>query len=94
MYFLPKILENIIQKYEYNYFFYISTHFNPNIYSSLFTVPQIIILGPPAAGKHSISKMVCNKLRTIHLTPENLIQESDLKLRDEAESFVQANKVT
>lgn len=45
------------------------------------------------AGKHSISKMVCGRLRTAHITPDNLVQEADLKLRDKAEEYIKANKV-
>ncbi|KAK7496967.1 hypothetical protein BaRGS_00011703 [Batillaria attramentaria] len=55
-------------------------------------VPQIMILGPPASGKRSISKMVCSKLRTAHLTAENLVQDSDIKLRDKAEKFIEKKK--
>ena len=44
--------------------------------------------GPPAAGKRSISKMVAAKLRCTHLTPENLVQEADLKLRDQVEAII------
>ncbi|KAK7094985.1 adenylate kinase 8-like [Littorina saxatilis] len=56
-------------------------------------VPQIMILGPPAAGKRSISKMVATKLRCTHLTPENLVQEADPKLRDQIEDLM-AKKAT
>lgn len=44
-------------------------------------VPQVIILGPPASGKKSISKLCANKLRTAHLTTENLIQESETDIK-------------
>ncbi|PVD22287.1 hypothetical protein C0Q70_18096 [Pomacea canaliculata] len=44
------------------------------------------------AGKHSISKMVCGRLRTAHITPDNLVQEADLKLRDKAEEYIKAKK--
>ena len=49
-----------------------------------FAVPQVIIIGPPASGKRSIGKMVCNKLRTAHLTPESIIEEADTGLKNEA----------
>ena len=50
-------------------------------------------MGPPASGKRTISKMVSNKLRTAHLTPENLIQDADSDLKTEAEVFVKKNEV-
>ena len=60
----------------------------------LISVPQIMILGPPAAGKRSISKMVAAKLRCTHLTPENLVQEADLKLRDQVEAIIASKNVS
>ena len=57
------------------------------------TVPQIVIMGPPASGKRTISKMVSSKLRTAHLTPENLINDADSDLKTEAEVFVKNNEV-
>ena len=59
----------------------------------LFPVPQIVIMGPPASGKRTISKMVSSKLRTAHLTPENLIADADSDLKTEAEAFVKRNEV-
>ena len=56
-------------------------------------VPQIVIMGPPASGKRTISKMVSNKLRTAHLTPDNLIQDADSDLKTEAQAFVKRNEV-
>ncbi|KAL8578917.1 hypothetical protein ACOMHN_001879 [Nucella lapillus] len=50
-------------------------------------VPQIMVLGPPAAGKRSISKMVATKLRCAHLTPDNLVQDADITLRDQIEAL-------
>ena len=57
------------------------------------SVPQILIMGPPASGKRTISKMVSSKLRTAHLTPENLIADADSDLKTEAEAFVKRNEV-
>ena len=56
-------------------------------------VPQIVILGPPASGKRTISKMVATKLRTAHITPENLIAETEANMKAEAEGFVKRNQV-
>ncbi|KAK3087522.1 hypothetical protein FSP39_006998 [Pinctada imbricata] len=44
-------------------------------------VPQVIILGPPASGKKTMSKLVSNKLRTAHLTPENLVAEAEVDMK-------------
>lgn len=51
-------------------------------------VPGIVILGPPCSGKRSIAKMVCGKLRCAHLTPQNLIEEADIAIRDQARKFI------
>ncbi|XP_046560875.1 adenylate kinase 8-like [Haliotis rubra] len=51
-------------------------------------VPQIIVLGPPASGKRSIAKLVCSKLRTAHITMENLIHDADLDIREQAKEFI------
>ncbi|CAL1545587.1 unnamed protein product [Lymnaea stagnalis] len=40
-------------------------------------VPQICVIGPPCAGKRSISKLVSNKLHCIHLTPKHLLEDAD-----------------
>ncbi|KAK3611802.1 hypothetical protein CHS0354_040470 [Potamilus streckersoni] len=55
-------------------------------------VPQVIILGPPASGKKTISKMVANKLRAAHLTKENLIGEADHELKSQAQTFINKKK--
>jgi len=51
-------------------------------------VPGIVILGPPCSGKRSIAKMVCGKLRCAHLTPQNLIEEADIAIRDQASKYI------
>jgi adenylate kinase family enzyme len=56
-------------------------------------VPQIVILGPPASGKRTISKMVSNKLRTAHLTPDNLVSEAETDIKSEAQAFIKKNQV-
>ncbi|KAK6195868.1 hypothetical protein SNE40_001206 [Patella caerulea] len=55
-------------------------------------VPQIVILGPPAAGKRSIAKLICAKTRAAHLTMENLIGDAELDLREEAENCINSKK--
>ena len=60
----------------------------------LFLVPQIIILGPPASGKRTISKMVCTKLRCAHITTENLVEEADVDFKLGIKKYQQQGKVT
>merc|ERR1712227_846376 len=55
-------------------------------------VPRVVILGPPAAGKHSISKLVCSKLRAAHITADSLILEAETELRTEAQKFIKDDK--
>ena len=57
------------------------------------SVPGIVILGPPCSGKRSIAKMVCGKLRCAHLTPQNLIEEADIAIRDQARKFIALDEV-
>ena len=59
----------------------------------MFLVPQVIILGPPASGKRTISKMVCNKLRCAHITTENLLEEADVNFKLEVQKYRQQKKV-
>ncbi|KAH3886530.1 hypothetical protein DPMN_010541 [Dreissena polymorpha] len=55
-------------------------------------VPQVVILGPPASGKRTIAKMVSSKLRTAHLTPENLVSEAETDFKTEAQGFIKKNQ--
>ncbi|WAR01696.1 KAD8-like protein [Mya arenaria] len=55
-------------------------------------VPQIVILGPPATGKRTIAKMVSSKLRTAHLTPDNLVTEAETDLKVQAQQFIKKNQ--
>jgi len=47
----------------------------------------------PAAGKKNISKMVATKLRTAHITPENLISEAEAELKSQANGFLLKKQV-
>ncbi|XP_002735582.1 adenylate kinase 8-like [Saccoglossus kowalevskii] len=38
-------------------------------------VPAILIHGPPASGKRTIAKLVCSKLRSAHITPQNILED-------------------
>ncbi|ELT89859.1 hypothetical protein CAPTEDRAFT_200548 [Capitella teleta] len=55
-------------------------------------VPQITILGPPASGKQSIAKMVASKLRCTLLTKDNIIEEADTELRNQAKDLIKAGR--
>ncbi|XP_069841846.1 adenylate kinase 8 isoform X1 [Dendropsophus ebraccatus] len=50
-------------------------------------VPRIIILGPPASGKHTMAKLLCKRLNATHLTPENLLSSDVSALVEEALSY-------
>ena len=56
-------------------------------------VPQVMILGPPASGKRTISKMVCAKLKCAHITADNLLEEADVNFKLEIQKYQQQNKV-
>ncbi|XP_027873235.1 adenylate kinase 8 [Xiphophorus couchianus] len=36
--------------------------------------PRVLLLGPPAVGKHMLAKTLSNELRAVHLTSENLLK--------------------
>ncbi|CAH1787369.1 unnamed protein product [Owenia fusiformis] len=50
-------------------------------------LPQVMLHGPPSSGKRTIAKMVCAKLRTAHLTMENMIADAETSVKREAESY-------
>lgn len=52
-------------------------------------VNTVIVLGPPASGKHTIGKMLAGRMRCPHLTMQNMIGEVDRKLRQKAEFYLQ-----
>ena len=45
-------------------------------------VPKIIILGPPASGRHTIGKLLQKKLGTILIEPEEVLRDAPSKLKD------------
>ncbi|PAA93083.1 hypothetical protein BOX15_Mlig030341g2, partial [Macrostomum lignano] len=51
-------------------------------------VSTVMVLGPPASGKHTIGKMLAGRLRCPHLTMQNMIPEVDRKLRQKAEFYL------
>ncbi|MED6294717.1 hypothetical protein CHARACLAT_023909 [Characodon lateralis] len=36
--------------------------------------PRVMLLGPPAVGKHTLAKRLSTKLRAVHVTVEGLLQ--------------------
>ncbi|XP_068105027.1 adenylate kinase 8 [Hyperolius riggenbachi] len=50
-------------------------------------VPRIIVLGPPASGKHTIAKLLCKRMNATHLTPENMLSNDVSPLVEEARSY-------
>lgn len=59
----------------------------------LHSVPQIIMLGPPASGKRTISKMISAKLRCAHITEDNLLEEADVNFKLEIQKYQEQKKV-
>ncbi|KAM3912476.1 adenylate kinase 8 [Leptodactylus fuscus] len=50
-------------------------------------VPRIVVLGPPASGKHTMAKLLCKRLNATHLTPENILSNDVSALVEEALSY-------
>ncbi|CAF3551170.1 unnamed protein product, partial [Rotaria sp. Silwood1] len=44
--------------------------------------PKIIILGPPASGRHTIAKMLQKKLNAVLIEPEEILRDVPSKLKD------------
>ncbi|XP_074646673.1 adenylate kinase 8-like isoform X2 [Tubulanus polymorphus] len=51
-------------------------------------IPQIILLGPPAAGKYTMAKQICSKLRTAHLNLKTLVQDASQDMKRRLEELV------
>ncbi|XP_061749779.1 adenylate kinase 8 isoform X2 [Nerophis ophidion] len=50
-------------------------------------VPRVLLLGPPAAGKHTLAQKLCAHLRAVHVTLEALLE-------DQSETSKQARQYT
>ncbi|CAI5649078.1 adenylate kinase 8 isoform X1 [Oreochromis niloticus] len=49
-------------------------------------VPRVIVLGPPAVGKHTVAKKLSADLRAVHVTEDSLLQyRSELSVHAEQE---------
>lgn len=55
-------------------------------------VPQIIIHGPPAAGKRTMSVMAAKHFDCVHITLDNLLAESDSKSANKAQEYISAKE--
>ncbi|PFX30351.1 adenylate kinase 8-like [Stylophora pistillata] len=56
-------------------------------------VPQIIIHGPPAAGKRTMSVMAAEHFDCVHITLENLLAVSDSKSSKKAQEYISAKEM-
>ena len=65
------------------------------LHSSFFlpSVPSVIIHGPPAAGKTSIARMVCAKLRTAYISQDTLLADDVSALAAKAKEHIGKNEV-
>ncbi|XP_035496805.1 adenylate kinase 8 isoform X1 [Scophthalmus maximus] len=43
-------------------------------------IPRIMLLGPPAVGKHTVAKQLSAELRAVHVTMESLLQDQSEEL--------------
>ncbi|MEQ2312416.1 hypothetical protein AMECASPLE_030813 [Ameca splendens] len=63
--------------------------------------PQVMLLGPPAVGKHTLAKRLSTKLRAVHVTVEGLLQgqseqsrlSKQVRSRDHAQILPSAGSV-
>ncbi|XP_078346811.1 adenylate kinase 8-like [Oculina patagonica] len=55
-------------------------------------VPQIIVHGPPAAGKRTMSVMAAQHFNCVHITLDNLLAESDSKSANKAREYISAKE--
>ncbi|XP_062516251.1 adenylate kinase 8-like [Corticium candelabrum] len=56
-------------------------------------VPTIVIHGPPAAGKRTMCKLVSQRLRCVHVVPDELLRDEDSLIAQEAQSQLLKGKV-
>ncbi len=57
-------------------------------------MPAVIIHGPPAAGKTSIARMVCAKLRTAYISQDTLLADDVSPLAAKAKEYIAKNEVS
>ena len=59
--------------------------------NNVVVVPRIVVIGPPAAGKGSISRMICKNLGTELVTMDDLMKNGDSTLAAEAQQYCADN---
>ncbi|KAM8761565.1 adenylate kinase 8 isoform 3-T4 [Acanthopagrus schlegelii] len=42
---------------------------------STFDIPRVVLLGPPAVGKHTVAKKLSSELRAVHVTLQSLLSD-------------------
>lgn len=47
-----------------------------------FVAPKIVILGPPASGRHTLAKILQKKINAVIIEPEELLQEIPHKFKN------------
>ena len=62
----------------------VSDHFSvfTLFYSFLLIAPKIIILGPPASGRHTMARMLQKKLNAVLVESDELLHDVPSKLKD------------
>ncbi len=51
-------------------------------YHSFFIAPKILIIGPPASGRHSLAKMLQKKLNAVLIEPDEILRDAPSKFKD------------
>jgi len=67
--------------------------FDKSQFSNLFEIysaPRIIIIGPPAAGKHSIARLLSKSLGAVHVTIEG-IKSGEVAVTPEIKKYFNLN---
>ncbi|CAF1204132.1 unnamed protein product [Adineta ricciae] len=59
-----------------------------------FDAPKIIILGPPASGRHTIAKMLQKKLNAVVIEPSKLLQNIPPKFKDQLPPNANSNNIS
>ncbi|XP_023251633.1 adenylate kinase 8-like [Seriola lalandi dorsalis] len=53
-------------------------------------IPRIMLLGPPAVGKHTVAKKLSAELRAVHVTTDTLLQDqSELSIQAQQHTLTQ-----
>lgn len=52
------------------------------IYEDFFLVPKILIIGPPASGRHTIGKLLQKKTNAVLIEPDDILRDAPSKIKD------------